>query len=290
MEIVVFGAAGQLGRSIMDISYNYPKHHFLFTDVENVDITKPHQVANFVSRNYPKVIINCAAYTAVDRAQNDPKAAMELNIHAVSSLAKIAAENNIFLVHVSTDYIFDGKQNRPYRETDNVHPLSVYGRTKWKGEVEVMRSLCRAAIIRTSWLYSEYGTNFVKTILGLSAEKEQLSVVADQIGTPTYARDLAEVIMQIINEKQKIEKTETFNYSNEGVASWYDFAVEILRLSKRKCKVLPVSSTQYSTPAKRPQYSVLSKQKIRETFDIEIPHWRDSLERCLANMDKSKKK
>jgi dTDP-4-dehydrorhamnose reductase len=284
MEIVVFGARGQLGRSFMDISYNYPKHHFLFTDVENVDITKYEQVANFVGKNYPHVIINCAAYTAVDKAQSDPKGAMALNIHAVANLTKVAAENNIFLVHLSTDYIYDGRQNRPYRETDNVHPLSVYGRTKWKGEMDVMRSLCRAVIIRTSWLYSEYGTNFVKTILNLSEEKEQLNVVADQFGTPTYARDLAEAIMKIISQKEKIEKTEVFHYSNEGTATWYDFAVETLRLSKRRCKVLPVSSSQYSTSAKRPQFAVLNKQKIKETFDLEIPYWRDSLMQCITNM------
>jgi dTDP-4-dehydrorhamnose reductase len=284
MEIVVFGARGQLGRSIMDISYNYPKHHFLFTDIETLDITQEHQVANFVSKNYPQVFINCAAYTAVDRAQGDTKGAMDLNAHAVKNLAKIAAENNIFLVHISSDYIYDGKRNRPYRETDSVHPLSVYGRSKWKGEVEVMRSLCRSAIIRTSWLYSEYGTNFVKTILNMSGENEQLKVVCDQIGTPTYARDLAETIMQIVNEKAKIEMSETFHYSNEGVASWYDFAVEITRLSKRKCKVVPVSASKYPTSAKRPQYSVLCKDKIKETFGIEIPHWKESLERCLANM------
>jgi len=284
MEIVVFGARGQLGRSIMDISYNYPKHHFLFTDIETLDITKEHQVANFVSKNYPQVFINCAAYTAVDKAQNQLREATELNANAVRGLARVAAENNIFLVHVSTDYIYDGKRNRPYKETDSVHPLSVYGRTKWKGEVEIMRSLCRSAIIRTSWLYSEYGTNFVKTILDMSASNEQLKVVCDQIGTPTYARDLAETIMQIINEKSKIEKTETFHYSNEGVASWYDFAVEIAKLNKRKCKIIPVSASQYPTSAKRPQYSVLNKDKIKEMFEIEIPHWKDSLERCLVNM------
>ena len=284
MEIVVFGAKGQLGRSIMDISYNYPQHHFLFTDIDTLDITKYEEVAQFVSKNYPNVFINCAAYTAVDKAQNDVKGAKDLNTTAVNNIAKIAAENNIFLVHISTDYIYDGKQNRPYRETDNVHPLSVYGRTKWKGEVAVMKSLCRAAIIRTSWLYSEYGTNFVKTILHMSTERDILKVVSDQMGTPTYARDLALAIMQIVNQKIKIPQTEIYHYSNEGVASWYDFAVEILRLGKQKCKVLPVSASQYPTSAKRPQFSVLSKQKIKETFDIEIPYWRDSLMQCIANM------
>jgi dTDP-4-dehydrorhamnose reductase len=242
-----------------------------------------------VSRNYPNVFINCAAYTAVDRAQNETKEAKELNSNAVGNIARIAAENNIFLVHISTDYIYDGKQNRPYRETDNVHPLSVYGRTKWKGEVAVLKSLCRAAIIRTSWLYSEYGTNFVKTMLHMSTERDVLKVVSDQMGTPTYAGDLAEAIMQIINQKIKVQQTTIYHYSNEGVASWYDFAVEIMRLSKQKCKILPVSVTQYPTSAKRPQFSVLNKEKIRDTFDLEIPYWRDSLAQCMANLGKYRK-
>ena len=288
MEIVVFGAKGQLGRSIMDISYNYPQHHFLFTDIDTVDITQYDQIANFVSRNYPNVFINCAAYTAVDKAQNDLKGAKELNTTAVGNLAKIAAENNIFLVHISTDYIYDGKQNRPYKETDNVHPLSVYGRTKWKGEVAVLKSLCRSAIIRTSWLYSEYGMNFVKTMLHMGAERDILKVVSDQMGTPTYARDLAVAIMHIINQKIRITQSEIFHYSNEGVASWYDFATEIIRLGKEKCKILPVSASQYPTSAKRPQFSVLSKQKIKETFDIEVPYWRDSLAQCIANIRREK--
>ena len=289
MEIVVFGANGQLGQSIMDVSHNYPQHHFLFTDIDTVDVTKYDEIAYFVSKNYPNVFINCSAYTSVDKAQNDVKGAKELNYNAVNNLAKIAAENNIFLVHISTDYIYDGKQNRPYRETDNVHPLSVYGRTKWKGEVAVLKSLCRAAIIRTSWLYSEYGTNFVKTILHMSKERDVLKVVSDQIGTPTYARDLANAIMQIINQKIRIAQSEIYHFSNEGVASWYDFAVEVMRLSKQKCKVLPVSAAQYPTTAKRPQFSVLCKQKIKETFDIEIPHWRDSLAECVANLKETYK-
>jgi dTDP-4-dehydrorhamnose reductase len=284
MKITVFGSKGQLGQSLMDISFNYPQYNFLFTDIDTVDITLYRQVEDFVSRNHPKVLINCAAYTAVDKAQNDVKIAMGLNIYAAENIAKIAANYNIFFIHISTDYIFDGKKNKPYVEIDNVHPLSVYGRTKWKGESAIRKSLCHSAIIRTSWLYSEYDTNFVKTMLRLSDVEKELGVVFDQIGTPTYAHDLAEVIMQIINQKDKIEKSETFHYSNEGVASWYDFAVEIMRLKKRKCNIVPILSKQHPTPAKRPPYSLLDKQKIKDTFNITIPHWRDGLERCLKNM------
>ena len=282
MEITVFGAKGQLGRSLMDVSFKYPQHHFLFTDIDTVDVRFHRQIDSFVSRNYPSVLINCAAYTAVEKAQNDSKAAADLNAHAADNLAKVAAEHNAFLVHLSTDYVYDGKQSRPYRENDNIHPLSVYGRTKWKGEVYVRKSECKSAIIRTSWLYSEYGTNFLKTMIDLAASgEEELKVVFDQIGTPTYAYDLADAIIQIVEQQDKIEHSETFNYSNEGVASWYDFALEIMRLKNYKCKVTPVSSTHYPSNVKRPFQSILDKQKIKETFDIEIPHWRESLIQCL---------
>jgi dTDP-4-dehydrorhamnose reductase len=285
MEITVFGAKGQLGRSLMDVSFKYPQHHFLFTDIDTVDVRFHRQIDSFVSRNYPSVLINCAAYTAVEKAQNNLRAATDLNAVAVDNLAKVAAEHDAFLVHISTDYVFDGKQSRPYKEADNIHPTSVYGRTKWKGEMNARRSPCKSAIIRTSWLYSEYGTNFLKTMLDLAKSgEEEIKVVFDQIGTPTYASDLADAIIQIVEQQDKIEHSETFNYSNEGVASWYDFAVEIMRLNKQKCKVLPVSSSHYPSNVKRPFQSILDKQKIRETFDIEIPHWRDSLARCLQNL------
>jgi len=286
MDIVVFGAKGQLGQSLMDVSFKYPQHNILFTDIDTVDIRFQRQIEAFVARNYPNVLINCAAYTAVEKAQNEVKAATELNAQAVGHIAKVAAARNIFLVHVSTDYVFDGKQSRPYRETDNIHPLSVYGRTKWKGEVEVRKSQCRAAIIRTSWLYSEYGSNFLKTMIRMADEgDEDIKVVSDQLGTPTYAYDLANTIMQIIDHQEIIQEgTETFNYSNEGVASWYDFAVEIMQLAKKKNKILPVPASHYPSNVKRPFQSILDKQKIKETFDIEIPHWKDALKRCIKNL------
>ena len=288
MEIAVFGANGQLGRTIRDMADNYPQHQFFFTDIDTLDITQYNEIADFVCNNYPKVFINCAAYTAVDSAEKDKKIAKEVNADAVGNLARIAAEHNIFLVHISTDYIYDGTQYKPYKETGNVHPLSMYAKTKWKGEVAVTKSLCRSVIIRTSWLYSEYGMNFVKTMLRLGREQELINVVFDQIGTPTYARDLAKTIMLIISQREKILTTETFHYSNEGVASWYDFAVEIMQLGKRACKVLPINTLPNQTPAKRPMYAVLDKQKIKQTFNIEIPHWKEGLRRCIANLEASR--
>jgi len=288
MEIAVFGANGQLGRTIRDIADNYPQHQFIFTDIDTLDITKYNEVSDFVCNNYPKAFINCAAYTAVDAAEKEKMVAKAINANAVENIARVAAEHNIFLVHISTDYIYDGTQCRPYKETDNVHPLSMYARTKWKGEVAVMKSLCKAAIIRTSWLYSEYGTNFVKTMLRLGKEQELINVVFDQIGTPTYARDLAKAIMLIIGQREKIQTMETFHYSNEGVASWYDFAVEIMQIGKRACKVMPISTQPNMTPAKRPQYAVLDKHKIKEMFNIEIPHWKEGVRRCIANLEASR--
>jgi dTDP-4-dehydrorhamnose reductase len=288
MVIAVFGANGQVGRTIKDMADNYPQYQFLFTDIDTLDITKYNEVADFVCNNYPKVFINCAAYTAVDMAEKDKREAKAANADAVTNLARIAAEHNIFLVHLSTDYIYDGTQHKPYKETDNVHPLSMYAKTKWKGDVAVMKSLCRAVIIRTSWLYSEYGTNFVKTMLRMGREQDLINVVFDQIGTPTYARDLAKTIMMIIAQREKIPTMEILHYSNEGVTSWYDFAIEIMQIGKRSCKVLPINTIPNQTPAKRPMYAVLDKQKIKQTFNIEIPHWKESLRRCIANLEASR--
>jgi dTDP-4-dehydrorhamnose reductase len=187
-------------------------------------------------------------------------------------------------VHISTDYVFNGKGTQPYKEEDETAPVSVYGLTKQAGEQAVFASGCKAVIIRTSWLYSEYGTNFVKTIFRLGKEREQLNIVSDQIGSPTYARDLAEAIIQIILQKEKILRTEIYHYSNEGIVSWYDFAVEIMRLGKFKCNLLPIPTEQYPTPATRPCYSVLNKEKIKSHFAITIPYWKDSLEACMKNI------
>jgi len=282
--IAVFGADGQLGRSIKDISKNYPQYNFIFTDINELDITNYNQIKDFVSKHQPQIFINCAAYTAVDRAEAEYVQARKLNELAVEYLAKIAAENNIFLLHVSTDYVFNGQGYKPYKEDDEMEPQSIYGKTKMMGERSINDIDCRAAIVRTSWLYSEYGVNFVKTMLRLSEERKQINVVSDQIGTPTYAGDLAKAIMEIITKNNKIEGQEVFHFSNEGVASWYDFAIEIMRIGKRMTAVLPIPTEQYPTAATRPYYSVLDKQKIKSLFSISIPHWKTSLEVCIQNI------
>jgi dTDP-4-dehydrorhamnose reductase len=284
MNIAVFGAYGQLGQSIRNIAPDYPHTNFIFTDIDTLDISDYDAVADFVFKNHPDVLINCAAYTAVDKAEQEKELAMRLNALAVDNLAKIAKKNAIFMIHISTDYVFDGKGYKPYLEEDKTCPLSVYGLTKRTGEKAILSSGCRAAIIRTSWLYSEYGVNFVKTMLRLAKDQKQLNVVSDQTGTPTYAHDLATTIMQIISQNEKIQQAEIYHYSNEGIASWYDFAVEIMSLGKLTCGIIPISTEQYPRPAIRPYYSVLDKQKIKSHFKITIPYWRDSLEVCLKNI------
>jgi dTDP-4-dehydrorhamnose reductase len=284
MKIAVLGAYGQLGRSIADIAGNYPQHDFIFTDIDTLDIVCSDAVVDFVCRHHPDVLINCVAYTAVDKAETDREQAMQLNADAVGNLIRIAAANNIFLVHISTDYVFDGKGYKPYREEDKTSPLSVYGTTKRKGEQLILDYSCPAVIIRTSWLYSEYGTNFVKTMLSLGLEREQLRIVNDQIGSPTYARDLAETILHIIAHKNSIQKPELFHFSNEGIASWYDFALEIMHLGNRQCAVLPIPTEQYPTAAQRPYYSVLDKQKIKMQFSLTIPYWKERLSVCVKNL------
>ena len=284
MNIAVFGAYGQLGRSIKDIHKDYPQHNFIFTDEDEVDITENGQIEDFVAEHKPQVFINCAAYTAVDKAEKYKQQAFDLNTCAVGLLALIAAENDIFLLHVSTDYVFNGKNYKPYKESDKSIWLSVYGGSKRRGEINILKSKCRAAIVRTSWLYSEYGGNFVKTMLRLSKEREQINIVCDQIGTPTYAGDLARAIMEIVIQNEKIQEQEIFHYSNEGVASWYDFAIEIMRLAKKSTKILPIFTEDYPTPAIRPYYSVLDKREIKLQFSINIPYWKDSLEVCIRNI------
>jgi dTDP-4-dehydrorhamnose reductase len=284
MNIAVFGAYGQLGKSIQRISTDYPEFDFIFTDIDTLDISDYKSVENFVFQRRPDVFVNCVAYTAVDKAESEEILARRVNADAVDNLAKIAGENNVFVVHVSTDYVFDGTAHQPYKEDDNTNPVSVYGKTKLEGEQAVFVNRCRAAVIRTSWLYSEYGVNFVKTMLRLGEERSQLTVVNDQIGSPTYAHDLAEVIMQIIRKNNRIVRQEIYHFSNEGVASWYDFAVEIMLLGHRLCTVSPIPTADYPTPAKRPSYSVLDKQKIKNHFDLSIPFWQDSLAVCIQNI------
>lgn len=282
-KILVTGANGQLGSEIRFLSPKYP-FEFIFTDVEDLDITVKEKVHEFLVDNRINSIINCAAYTAVDRAESDFQTADKVNHLAVKYLAESAKELNIKLVHVSTDYVFNGETFQPYTEDAPCDPKSVYGVTKRAAE-EAMISLKlpNSIIIRTSWVYSTFGNNFVKTMRRLGAEKSEINVVADQIGSPTYARDLATCILDIL-PKISTEETQVYHFSNEGVSSWYDFAEAIMELSGHACIVNPITSSQYPTPAKRPFYSVMSKSKIKNEFGVKIPHWRESLQRCIENL------
>lgn len=282
-KVLVTGSSGQLGSEVGEIASQYP-YKFFFTDRAELDITNKQKIKEFVELNNINIIINCAAYTAVDNAESDEEMADAINHKAVSNLAEISKEKNIKLIHISTDYVFDGKNYRPYIETDATNPSSVYGETKLAGEKTIQKlNPKNSIIIRTSWAYSSFGANFVKTILRLADESEELGVIFDQVGTPTYARDLAKVILDII---PKIENSnvEIYHYSNEGVISWYDFAKEIMKMAKKECQIKPIETKEYPTPASRPHYSLLNKSKIKEEFNIEIPFWKDSLANCLRTL------
>lgn len=286
-NILITGSNGQLGSSIKELSSNYD-FNFFFTDKRNLDITNEEEIKNFVYTNSIDTIINCAAYTAVDKAEEDKENADKVNRKAVKKLAKISKENSIKLIHISTDYVFDGKGYKPYLEEFQARPQSVYGQTKLDGEIEMLHiNPHNSIIIRTSWIYSSYGKNFVKTMLNLGKQKKVLGVIYDQVGTPTYARDLALTILEIL-PKINNKKVEIYHYSNEGVLSWYDFAKEIMKMAKLKCDINPIETYQYPTPAARPYYSVLNKIKIKTKFDIEIPYWKDSLDKCLIKMGERK--
>ena len=287
LNILVVGSNGQLGSEIQELSQDYP-YNFFFTDREELDITNENEVKEYSFRNNINIIINCAAYTAVDKAQNEQDFADAINNIAVGNLAQVAKENNIKLIHISTDYVFDGKNYKPYLEDDNTNPTSVYGQTKLDGE-NILKNInpFNSIIIRTSWVYSSYGTNFVKTMLRLGRERESLGVIFDQVGTPTYAKDLAQTILEILPQIHN-EKVEIYNYSNEGVLSWYDFAKEIMRMAKLDCVINPIETKDYPTPAKRPHYSLLNKSKIKQEFGTIIPYWKDSLDECLRKMGERK--
>ena len=282
-NILVTGSMGQLGSEIKELASKY-SYNFFFTDRNNIDITSKDDIRKFCQTNSINVIINCAAYTAVDKAQSDIENADLVNRKAVKKLSIVAKELNIKLIHISTDYVFDGKNFKPYVEEFQTNPQSVYGKTKLDGENE-MRDInpLNSIIIRTSWVYSYYGNNFVKTMLRLGKEKEELGVIFDQIGTPTYAKDLAKTILDIVPQIEN-SKVEIYNYSNEGVLSWYDFAKEIMKMAKLNCKINPIETYQYPTPAKRPHFSLLNKNKIKSTFNIEIPYWKDGLDDCLRRL------
>ncbi|HEY5510513.1 MAG TPA: dTDP-4-dehydrorhamnose reductase [Prolixibacteraceae bacterium] len=294
MKIIVTGSNGQLGRSIQELSPAYPELSCVFTDVEELDICDSKLVDAFFASENPSAVVNCAAYTAVDKAEKEAAFAENINHKAVANLAKACKKTGARLIHISTDYLFDGNKSTPYHEKDIVHPQSVYGITKLEGETAILRAEIKSIIIRTSWLYSAYGNNFVKTMLRLGSEREQLGVVADQVGTPTYAGDLAKVILDILRMTATDSKkfvTGIYHYSNEGAASWYDFTKAIFEYTPGIiCEVNPIDTAAYPTPATRPAYSVLNKSKIKSTFGIKIPFWRDSLKLCLIKLQEDAKK
>ncbi len=284
MKILVTGAKGQLGNELRLMSGEFTQYHFIFTDVEELDITCREKVECFFTHEMPDVTINCAAYTSVDNAEKDFDKALLINATAVGFLAESVGRTGGLLIHISTDYLFDGHSHRPYIESDVTNPESAYARSKAGGETAVVKSGSRAVILRTSWLYSGFGNNFVKTILKYSRERGSLKVVYDQVGSPTYARDLARAILGILPSIKNVKVPEVYHYSNEGVASWYDFAIAITEYAGIDCRILPIETKDYPLPAKRPFYSVLNKSKFKERFLTEIPYWRDSLKECIATL------
>jgi len=281
VNILVTGSNGQLGNELRKITVHFPDDRFFFTDVDELDITNPEVVDDFFEKTNIQTVINCAAYTAVDKAENDEPAATLINATAVGYLATACQKADATLVHVSTDYVYDGCACKPYSEDHDTSPASVYGRSKLAGEKAALAT-SKSVVIRTSWLYSSFGNNFLKTMLRFGKEREMLNVVFDQVGTPTYAADLAQVIMKVVKAAEQNDLTTgIFNYSNEGVCSWYDFAHEIMQQTGLKCKVRPIETKDYPTPATRPHYSVLNKTRIKMAYGLEIPHWKDSLSQCL---------
>ena len=288
-NILITGANGQLGSELRKIGFS-PLDEVFFTDVAELDITDYTAIEKFIQVHEVDTIINCAAYTAVDRAEDEPGPAAEINTQAVANLAKAAQKGDCLLIHISTDYVFDGTATTPYTEKIKTCPVSVYGKTKLAGEEAIIRSGCFYIIIRTAWLYSAFGHNFVKTILRLAEERPGINVVNDQIGTPTYAEDLAKAIVKIMANDDRVEHEGIYHYSNAGVCSWYDFAVEIVRLSGLNCRVNPVTTAEYPTKTHRPAYSVLDKTKIKHTFGVEVPEWQEALRRMMGEISGEQRK
>ena len=278
-SVLVTGADGQLGVALRNISESFSGFEFYFTDVNTLDICDKTQVDAFVKSRNINVIVNCAAYTAVDKAEDDTDLCMRINCDAVRNIGEVAASVGAKVVHVSTDYVFDGCGTRPYREDDVTNPTSAYGMTKLAGEQALLSVCPDSVIIRTAWLYLETGSNFVKTMLRLGSERDTLGVVADQKGTPTYAGDLADAIKSVLMAERFVPGV--YHYTNEGICTWYDFAIKIFEIADVECCVEPVTTAEYPTRAKRPAYSVLDKSKIKEIYGIQIPAWEDGLKRCL---------
>lgn len=288
IKILVTGADGQLGSELRSIADQY-NFDFSFTDVNELDLTDLVAVQDFFTNGNYQYCINCAAYTNVDKAEEEPDQAFRINVHAVENLARACDANQVHLTHISTDFVFDGMTNSPYTENSETNPISIYGTSKLNGEINALGNCARTMVIRTSWLYSSFGNNFAKTMIRLGGERDELNVIFDQIGTPTYAYDLAKMILDIIEKGQTDPDTSSkmsgiFHYSNEGIASWYDFAYDIIDRMGLKAKVNPIRTESYPTPAKRPHFSVMDKEKIRSTFSLNIPHWKTSLDVCLEKI------
>ena len=289
MFILVTGASGQLGKSIESlVKKDNLNHSFVFVTREQLDLSSLSNIHSYFKTHKFDLIINCAGYTAVDKAEHDREKANMINHLAVKQVAEIAKSNNIKLIHISTDFVFDGLKHQTYSESDTTSPINIYGKTKLAGENAILSIMkFDAIIIRTSWLYSEYGNNFVATILKLTQKNNNLNIVSDQIGSPTYAGDLAQAILKIINSDgfNELEKeSEIYHYSNEGECSWYDFAKEVANISGVKCTISPIKTEDYPTAAKRPRHTSLSKEKISKAFDLKIIFWKDSLKYCMKNL------
>jgi dTDP-4-dehydrorhamnose reductase len=288
MKVLITGSNGQLGSEIKELASDYENLECIFKDLPGLDICDTDALNTFIIDQHINVVINCAAYTAVDKAEEDPEIAEQVNTKAVLNLVNALEKVDGKLIHISTDYVFDGNHSQPYKESDPVSPVGVYGETKRAGELAVLNSSIDAIVIRTSWLYSGYGNNFLKTMLRLGNEKKSIQVVFDQKGTPTFANNLAKTCLDILSDASSTnlsKKGSLYHYSNEGVTSWYDFASAIMEISNIDCKVIPIETKDYPTQARRPLYSVLDKSKIKSDFKVTIPHWRDSLANCIKKIN-----
>lgn len=282
MKTLITGANGQLGTELHEILEREFPGQTLYTDVQELDLTNAKAVDSYVANNEITHIVNCAAYTAVDRAEEEKMLCAAVNTDAVKNLAMAADANGAKIIHISTDYVFDGTNHRPYRESDKVNPISQYGTTKRKGETLLLALAPQAIIIRTAWLYSAHGKNFVKTMLRLADSQPEIKVVCDQIGTPTFARDLARAVVKVLQSHQWVPGI--YHFTDEGAASWYDFAKAIFRIAGKDVKVTPIPAEDYPTPASRPSYSILDRTRIKATYGIEIPHWEEALADCLRQL------
>ncbi|MBP1677446.1 MAG: dTDP-4-dehydrorhamnose reductase [Bacteroidetes bacterium] len=278
--ILITGSRGQLGNEMQAAAARYPNFNYIYTDIAELDICDKAALETFIEANKVNFIVNCAAYTAVDKAEDDVELCYRINRDAVQNIAQVAVANGIKVIHVSTDYVFDGTNHLPYSENQAVCPATVYGKSKLAGEEVLLATNPLSIVIRTAWLYSSYGNNFVKTMIKLGTERESLNVIFDQVGSPTYAADLADAILKIISNNNFVPGI--YHYSNEGVCSWYDFAKTIHRLTKISCNVQPIETKDYPARTPRPHYSVLNKARIKQTYGIQIPHWEESLEKCIA--------